>query len=123
MWLLDLAVQEEFTRFHLSLFALSGRADAASDDHLIRMTRAVPMTQIFEKARDLLQKAFAATQIASSGNGAGRPGPSPLGPRENRRGCGAQGHGHPASALAKRSRRERLEHRSQRRVMPTSSSA
>ena len=32
MWLLDLAVQEEFTRFHLSHLLYSGRADAASDE-------------------------------------------------------------------------------------------
>lgn len=72
MWLLDLAIHEEFSRFHISHLLYSGRADAASDDHLHPEDSRIFMTQIFEKTRDLLKKGVR-TEIASSGNEADGP--------------------------------------------------
>jgi radical SAM protein with 4Fe4S-binding SPASM domain len=71
-WLLDLAVQEEFARFHLSHLLYSGRADAASDDHLHPDDSRTMMNQIFDRTRDLLKKG-ASTQVVSSGNEADGP--------------------------------------------------
>lgn len=72
MWLLDLAVQEKFNQFHLSHLLYSGRADAMSEDDLNVDDSRLMMTQIFEKARDLLKKG-SGTQIVSSGNDADGP--------------------------------------------------
>lgn len=72
MWLLDLAVEERFSRFYISHLLYSGRADAMSDDDLGAEDSRTLMNQVFEKSRALLKKG-SQTQVVSGGNDADGP--------------------------------------------------